>query len=124
MKSKRLLILSALLLGASIHAGANELGIKRGTMFLDARKVLLKAGWKGIILHKDPSDDSDSANYLDEQARPYYKLGVHEVDSCAGGAHPTCLFHYRKKDECLTVVTYGETPHDSFVTHWLNTCGD
>jgi hypothetical protein len=124
MRKSIWILMAMAMLTVMQHASAAEPNIKRGMMFLDARKVILKSGWAGIIIHKSASEDSDAQDYLDEQARPYYKLGVHEVDSCAGGSHPTCLFHYRKKDECLTVVTYGETPHDSFVTHWMNTCGD
>lgn len=124
MKSIHSMILASFLFAMGAHAHANESGIKRGMMFLNARNMLIKAGWKGIVVHQTASDDSDAKDYLDEQARPFYKLGVREVDMCAGGSNSTCTFHYRKGTECLTVVTYGETPHDTFVTHWMNTCGD
>jgi hypothetical protein len=97
--------------------------IHRGMMLMDARSRMLADGWKPINLHASVSSDSASPNYVDAGTMVFYRAGLHEVDSCAGG-QTVCLFHYRKRSECRTLVTYGESPHDSFVTHWLNTCGD
>ncbi|MDR3428850.1 hypothetical protein [Silvimonas sp.] len=95
----------------------------RGMMLMDARTALFKAGWKGIVLHKHPSTETTGDDFIDAGAMVFYKAGIHEIDSCTGGV-TQCQTHYRKGTECLTLNSIGETPHDAFVTHWMNTCGD
>ena len=97
--------------------------IHRGMMLMDARAALFKAGWHGIILHEHPGANSSDDDYLDANATVFYKAGIKEIDSCTNGL-TQCQTHYRKGKDCLTLNSVGETPHDAFITHRMNTCGD
>ena len=111
----------ALLMGSCSAIACESTALRRGMMLLEARKIMKKQGWKPLITHRHPQAGADDDDYLDAGAKRFDKAGFHEVGMCSGG-QTSCLFHYRKGKECRTLVTIGESPHDAFVTHWMNTC--
>lgn len=94
--------LQTTLMAAPQRANAEAAPLQKGANFLQARKQLLKDGWR---LVKGHAADEDGEPIGVESA--LLRAGISEVDGCAMD-RALCIFHYRKAERCLRVVTSGE----------------
>lgn len=86
-------------------------------LFSEARERLLSQGWKPNIVHHEKDDYAPLDYYL--VVKPY---GYKELDSCSSSAF--CVFHYKRKNQCLSVVTLGEKVETMIIRGWRYSCPD
>ncbi|MBB3192808.1 hypothetical protein [Roseateles terrae] len=89
-------------MAAPQRANAEAAPVQQGANFLQARKQLLKDGWRPVKTHAVQGDGEPIGV---ESA--LLRAGIGEVDSCAMD-RALCIFHYRKAKRCLRIVTSGE----------------
>jgi len=101
------------------EAGAqnNDSVLWKGHPFPEARRQLLKQGWKPF----ESSNKFLDGCYVNRSgmAGVHYKAGFKEVELCTEG-EVFCAFNYTRGKQCLRVVTKGET--DPKVLNWNNEC--
>lgn len=85
--------------------------------FSDARKKLIKAGWRPF--------DVNAALKRDLQCQgadcELHTVGIKEVELCTMDS-AICYFHYRHGRECLRVSTLYERVQDLVINDWSRAC--
>lgn len=100
------LVMAIVVAGMSV-AQAAEPVLRKGQSFYSARAAVLRDGWQPVeIFEQDP--DGGNALHSWGDAKPFYRSGLKEVESCTGVDADYCDFNYRRKDRCLFLVTAGE----------------
>lgn len=95
----------------SAHAG----GLKKGSLFSEARAQLIKQGWRPVDTHA--GEDYEPIGVETELLAAH----IVEVESCAVD-RPLCIFNYRRDKRCLRVITTGEELSELRVQSWSSRC--
>lgn len=98
-----------------LSADAKQPSITEGAKFVSARQALLKQGWKPLNVHQ-----KDGYEYIGVE-HDLIKANFKEVDSCAVD-RALCIFRYKRKAQCLRVLTKGEEVPEMVVSSWSNDC--
>lgn len=109
MKLKPLLI--SLLCCISPLSQATDVPIKEHMPFVNARKALIKNGWKPNPTY---TGEYGVENILQRK-------GFTEIESCTVGLQ-FCTFNYVRNGVCLGVATIGEEVKDMKVYSWSFKC--
>ena len=109
MKLKILAI--SLLCCVSSFSSAADVPIKEGMPFTQARKALIKNGWK--------PNPTYSGEFGVESI--IQRKGFNEIESCTEGVR-FCSFNYIKSGDCLGVGTVGEEIKDMKIYSWNFKC--
>jgi hypothetical protein len=117
MSLARIAVCLSLLLGNIFPAVACAQEPENGTSFLTTRNMLISEGWQPLNVHEGKKFSPMGIE------RQLIKAHIQEVDSCAVDM-PLCLFHYKKADKCLRLVTQGETLQDLSVYNFTYECPD
>ncbi len=106
-----------LLIAPDAGAQKNDGALWKGRPFPEARRELLKHGWKPFESNHKFADGC----YVNRSgmAGVHYKSGFKEVELCTEG-EVYCAFNYTRGKQCLMVVTEGETRPK--VLRWTNEC--
>jgi hypothetical protein len=100
-----------LLCSVSLFSSAVEVPIKEGMPFAQARKALIKNGWK--------PNPTYSGEFGVESV--IQRKGFNEIESCSEGVR-YCSFNYVKNGDCLGVGTVGEEVRDMTIYSWNFKC--
>ncbi|WP_233863505.1 hypothetical protein [Paraburkholderia adhaesiva] len=111
-KLTRISGVAILLLTATIAVHAENLKI--GMNFLQARKLLIRNGWHPEKSHPPYGERLGVENLL-------IKEGVTEVENCAMDS-ALCIFHYKKKNRCLEIITKGEIVKSMEISSFSHSC--
>lgn len=113
MKRQSFLILC--LIAPPLLAASYPPYLKQDLPFTNARKLLIKDGWKPIPMHINEHYEYDGVE------KELVRLKFMEVDSCSNDS-ARCILYYRKKDACLRMDTIGEHVRGMKVVRWTNEC--
>ncbi|WP_256585255.1 MULTISPECIES: hypothetical protein [unclassified Pseudomonas] len=106
------LVACILLCCVSFFANATDVPIKKGMSFLNARKALIKHGWKpGLPNEMQPAGTAVILK----------NMGISEIERCTQGVQ-YCEFNYKRNKECLGITTTGEEVKDLIVDGWGFKC--
>jgi len=105
------ILATSLLWWASSISSAADVPIKEGMSFTQARKVLIKNGWK--------PNPTYSGEFGIESI--IQRKGFNEIESCTEGVR-FCSFNYIKNGDCLGVGTVGEEVKDMKIYSWNFKC--
>lgn len=89
--------------------------LKPGMPFQQARRLLLKEGWRPHRLA------AQAGQVFIGTETQLAKAGIRELESCAVD-RPLCLMHYRRGQQCLSLVTRGEVWPALAVDSWQFQC--
>ncbi|WP_295748375.1 hypothetical protein [Undibacterium sp.] len=113
---RRYLVL-LLLIFIPLISQSKTMEIENGMSLEKARKLLIKDKWRPVNVHV-----RDQYEYFGVE-KELVERKIYEVEGCAMDK-PLCIFHYKKADKCLRVITYGEQIKDMKIDHWTNACPD
>jgi hypothetical protein len=101
-------ILSIYLVAVANCSSASAQPVARviGLPLPEARATLLAEGWKPIESTRRMADGTLEMEFGD--ANVVRKAGYIEVEWCSGTGRNYCRFGYRRRLECLALVTTGE----------------
>lgn len=107
------LVLLCLMALAPALANAKDLEV--GMPFTVAKKLLITQKWQPVNVHY-----GKKYQYIGIENK-LIKKGFKELENCAIDK-PYCIFNYKKADQCLRLVTFGERIKDMKVVEWKSTC--
>jgi hypothetical protein len=109
---------------ASMQISAKELTvrIKKEMLYLEAREILINAGWQSVIAHSTPNgtpicfkvQEQNDESLANSEACKYK-----EIDSCSGTGMGFCAMgFFDGKETYLSITTSGGEPPDAEIFSW------
>jgi hypothetical protein len=115
------------IISISMQVSAKELSIKikQGMSYIEARKILLDAGWQTVTAHTTPNGtpvcfkDQDQEQE-DESLANSEACNYEEIDTCSGTGMGFCGMNFFDGEETyLSIITAGGEPPAAEINSWI-----
>lgn len=118
-------VFAIVIISISIKVSAKELSIeiKKGMPYIEARKILLDAGWQTVTAHTTPNGTPvcfKVQEQEDESLANSEACNYEEIDSCSGTGMGFCGMKFFDGEETyLSITTDGGEPPEAEINRWI-----
>ena len=106
--------ITAILMLFTCTAIADEVRLAKEQLFVSVRQRLITEGWRPKTV---------GGNERIGIERMLANKGIIENESCSVDGKGYCIFNYKRKHQCLQLLTVGEVFKSMYVTNWHFGCG-
>lgn len=121
---KVFVLFSIATISISMEVSAKELPIKikKGMPYIEARKILLDAGWQTVTAHTTPNGTPVCFKVQereDESLASSEACNYEEIDTCSGSGMGFCNMNFFDGEETyLAITTAGGEPPEAEINGW------